>query len=87
MGKRVGLFAARFLMVVMTFSVVFLTGTATRTFAGDKNSAMEAIAVDSAFTNLISELSGVAIIVMIVVILLLGIIGALLLDSKKILER
>lgn len=87
MGKRIGRFSAKFLMVVMTFCVVFIGGTATRTFAGENSVAADTIAVDASFAKVISELSGGAILIMIVVVLLLGIIGALLLDSKKTLEK
>lgn len=87
MGKRIGRFLTRFLMVIMTFCVLFLGGLTTRTFAGDKAVATDVVAKESEVASIISGVSGASIIVMIVVVLILGIIGALLLDSKKTLEK
>ncbi len=88
MGKRIGRFMAKFLMVVMTFCVLFVGAMTTRTFAGDKAAvATDAVAKESEAASVISGISGASIIVMIVVVLILGIIGALLLDSKKTLEK
>lgn len=87
MGKRVGLFLTRFLMVIMTFAVIFLGGVASRTFAGDNVGTTSSEYVELSVVNSFSQMNVVGIIITIVVVILMGVIGALLLDSKKILEK